>query len=129
MVSITEALGKLKQKAKESIEREKLVRAKEQIAYKNAKASESKVQLELKKAKDLEREADRIEKAREAGLKAALPGHRKEVAKSIARGGLSFLKEHISLIPDRKPHTPKKRRMEHKKVKTKRASSTARRYT
>jgi len=128
MVSISKTLGKLKKKAKESIEKEKLIRAKEAIAYKNAKAAEAKVQSEKRKADELDREAKRIEAARERGLKAALPVHKKEVAKSIAREGLSFLRKHIKMIPDRKLRKPKKRKMAHKKGKSKRGSATSRRY-
>lgn len=128
MISISEKLGKLKKSVKESIEKEKLLRGKEALEYKNAKAAELKNQEAIRKAKELEKEADRLKAAREKGIKAALPGAKKEAAKSIVRGGLAFLKAHVKTIPERRARTPRKKKMSHKKRKAKRGSATSKRY-
>lgn len=133
MVSISERFKGLKTKVKASIEKEKAIRKEEKEAYEKAKATEAKAQEEYRKYEEAQNRIKRIERAREKGMKAALPGkgmkaalpgHTKKEIKEAASKGASglgaFLKKHVEFVPERKPRRPGKRKMAHKKISTKR---------
>jgi len=131
MISISEKLKGLKSKVKASIEKEKAIRKEEKEAFEKAKAAEAKAQEEFKKYEEAQIRIKRIEKAREKGMKAALPGHTtrelKEATKKSAKGLGEFLKKHVEFVPDRKIKRPGKRKLTHKKKRQKTAKK--RRYS
>jgi hypothetical protein len=123
---------------KAKIEKERSLRKEEKEAFKIAKEKEAKVQAEIKKTEEAADQIKRIEKAKEKGkISAAAAAHRKELAKEIVResaekakrGGaelLTYLSKHIEITPERSRRIPKKHKMKHKSMKTKRCKK--RRY-
>jgi len=138
MTSILERIKSAQKSFEESQKRKRELIAEEKKAYKEAKEAQTKIETAKKKVAEQNKHNAKIEKAREAGIKAALPGATKTQIKQLAEKGAvagvkgasglgAFLKAHVKFEPERRSRPTKKRKMTHKKMGGKKGSATSRR--
>ena len=138
MTSILERIKSAHKSFEESQKKKRELIEEEKKAYKEAKEAQTKIEVAKKKVSEQNKRSAKIEKAREAGIKAALPGATKTQIKELARKGAvvgvkgasglgAFLKAHVKFEPERRARPTKKKQMKHKRMGKKRGSATSRR--